>query len=109
MSTKPCPYCAEQIQEAAIKCRYCGSMLAPRPATSEWYRDLDNKMIGGVCSGLALQFGVPATALRLAFVVATLAGGWGIVIYLALWIIMPVSPGGSQPPAPPTPPPAPEG
>jgi phage shock protein PspC (stress-responsive transcriptional regulator) len=104
MSTKKCPYCAEEIQEAAIKCRYCGSMIGSRPVAGEWHRDTERKMIGGVSAGLARQFGISATAVRIAFVIATFAGGWGIVIYIALWIIMPASRTSTVAPPPPPPP-----
>jgi phage shock protein PspC (stress-responsive transcriptional regulator) len=90
MTTKICPFCAEEIRAAAVKCRFCGSMLGPRPGAGEWFRDPEGKMLTGVCSGLARQFGLSATAIRLAFVVGTFIGGWGLLIYLALWIIMPV-------------------
>jgi hypothetical protein len=75
---KRCPFCAENIQEEAVKCRYCGSMLAGSALSRGWYRSRRGKMIAGVCAGLAEQFGVSVTALRLALVLLTLLGaGWG--------------------------------
>lgn len=31
---KNCPFCAEQILDAAIKCKHCGEFLTPQPATA---------------------------------------------------------------------------
>ncbi len=87
---KQCPYCAEDIQDQAVKCRYCGSVLEGSGLTRTWYRSRRGKMIAGVCAGLAEQFGISVTALRLAAVLLTLLGaGWGIIVYIVLWVIMP--------------------
>ena len=52
------------------------------------FRDIDNRMIGGVCSGLGAYFAVDVVWFRLAFVIATLSG-LSILAYLILWIIIP--------------------
>ncbi|MFY1673536.1 PspC domain-containing protein [Plantactinospora sp. WMMB334] len=52
-------------------------------------RPRDNRMIAGVCSGLARRFGMSAGVMRLLFVLSVLLPGPQVVIYLALWIIMP--------------------
>ncbi len=52
------------------------------------YRDMDNRMIGGVCSGLGAYFRVDIVWFRLAFVIATLSG-LSILAYLILWVIIP--------------------
>ena len=89
---KRCPYCAEDIQEEAIKCRYCGSVLSAA-LSREWYRSRDGKLLAGVCAGLADQFGISVTAVRLALVLLALLGfGWGLLIYVVLWVIMPYRP-----------------
>ena len=98
IDVKTCPYCAEEVRSEAIKCKHCGSMLrGERFSTSDWYRTADDKMIAGVCGGLALQFGVPTAIVRLAFVLMTLfMGGVGLVVYVVLWIVMPEEKGRSR-------------
>jgi phage shock protein PspC (stress-responsive transcriptional regulator) len=86
---KNCPYCAEPIQDSAIKCRYCGSNLQGGVLSREWYRSRRGKKIAGVCAGLAEEFGISTTPIRLAFILLTLIGGPGIILYIILWVVMP--------------------
>lgn len=50
------------------------------------YRDEDNKILGGVCAGLATRFQVPVIILRVVFLALTLLAGLGVVLYLIFWI-----------------------
>src|SRR5947207_2011025 len=45
----------------------------------------DERVIAGVCAGIAQTLAVDATLVRLVFALLALAGGAGIVLYLALW------------------------
>ncbi len=56
------------------------------------YRKPNDQMIAGVCSGLAEYLGLDTTVMRLIFVLLFFLGGNGILIYIILWILMPVQP-----------------
>ena len=52
-------------------------------------RDTQNKVIGGVCSGLANYFGIDAALIRLLFAIAFFIFSTGFWVYVILWIVMP--------------------
>jgi phage shock protein PspC (stress-responsive transcriptional regulator) len=87
-----CPYCRTENAPGATRCARCTSWMTQPPPAREWMRPRTGAWLGGVARGLADRFGVPPAAVRLAFVVAALVGGWGVVVYLALWILMPREP-----------------
>ena len=48
-----------------------------------------NKMIGGVCAGLAEYLDIDPTIVRIVWVLMVLFAGFGILLYIILWLIMP--------------------
>jgi phage shock protein C len=54
------------------------------------YRSQKKSVIAGVCGGLADYFNVEPVLIRGLFIVAILAGGGGVLVYIILWIITPV-------------------
>ena len=56
------------------------------------YRSKKDKMIAGVCGGIAEYFDVDSTLVRLLTVIFVLLGGAGVVVYIIAWIIIPQKP-----------------
>jgi phage shock protein C len=67
-------------------------MNEPGPSTATPHvlrRSRQDRMIAGVCGGLGRYLGVDPVLLRVAFVVLTIAGGSGILIYIVAAIVIP--------------------
>ena len=56
-------------------------------------RSAHDKVIGGVCSGLAHYFNIDPVIVRLLFVALVFAGGMSIILYPVMWLIMPAANG----------------
>jgi phage shock protein C len=63
--------------------------------TRKLYRSRTDRKLAGVCGGLAQYFNLDPTLIRVLFVVLAVLGGSGLVLYLAMWIIVPNEPQGA--------------
>lgn len=54
------------------------------------FRNTEDEVIGGVCSGIAAYFGIQDPLwVRIAFIIFTISGGFGIPLYIILWAVVP--------------------
>ena len=59
------------------------------PAPYALRRDSRNRVIAGVCAGIARRYGLSTRGLRLAFVLSCVLPGPQFIAYLLLWMLIP--------------------
>jgi phage shock protein C len=62
------------------------------PDVKRLYRSRKERMIAGVCGGLAVYFRIDPTWVRLIFILFFLLGGSALLVYLLMWLIVPLEP-----------------
>ena len=72
-----------------------GGSASRLPALAQIERSDEGRVVAGVCSGVARTLGVDPNVIRLGFAILVVAGGSGIVLYLAAWSFLP--PPGARP------------
>jgi len=55
-------------------------------------REGSRRWLAGVCAGIGVRYGIDLLLVRIAFVLATLAGGLGAAVYALLWLVLPAGP-----------------
>lgn len=65
------------------------SSTPKKTSTRKLYRDTNNSVIAGVCSGLGKYFSIDPLLVRIIFVLFVFATGFGVLIYIFMWIFVP--------------------
>lgn len=83
---------------ARAKARLLGGQAAPGPAATPPFlsginalrRSNSDRWVAGVCGGVARATGIESWVCRLLVAALSLFGGFGVVVYLLLWIFVPL-------------------
>ena len=96
-----CSNCQKEIADASKFCYNCGANLSGMPGVAaapaaapvkRLVRSSTDKKIGGVCAGLANYFDLDPTIVRVIWFLAVFFAGTGLLVYIILWIVLPIAP-----------------
>jgi phage shock protein C len=99
-----CPKCQKEVVEGSKFCYNCGAQLTGQAAppaggctapAKRLMRSSRDKKIGGVCAGLADYFDLDPTLVRIVWLLAVFCAGTGLLLYIILWIALPLAPAAS--------------
>ncbi len=88
---QPEEYIDSDIDDDEPKQRSTEYSTGTRNKYRKIYRDPDDKVLGGVCTGIGYYFGIDPIWIRLFFVILLLGFGTGVLLYIILWIIIPMA------------------
>src|SRR5246127_2290699 len=96
-----CNSCQRNIADGSRFCYNCGAQQVVTGASDvahvtggpkKLVRSSTDKKLGGVCAGLAEDFDMDPTLVRVLWLLVVLCGGTGILLYAILWIVLPLAP-----------------
>jgi phage shock protein C len=96
-----CNSCQRNIADGSKFCYNCGArqvvtgtpeVAAMTGGPRRLMRSSTDKKLGGVCAGVADYFDMDVTLVRVLWLLIVLFGGTGVLLYVILWIALPLAP-----------------